>query len=301
MLPEGEAEWVNARSGRRLRAVRFAAAEPRGSVVLSTGRTEPLEKYGEVASDLVARGFSVLVHDWAGQGLSTRFAADRLHGDVVGGADAFLGDYRDVLDAFAPDLPRPWLAVAHSMGAALATLALSEGEERFAGACLCAPMIQFSVGKLPFPVIRAVVGLATLGGVGTALARQELDPAKLGFENNLLTHDRERFERARALYRAHPELQVGAPTWRWLSFAVELRERLLRDGAVERIACPVACVIPGDDRIVDGTAIRRFAARLRRGSTTVVPGAFHEILMERDEQRAAFFRVFDALADETRG
>ena len=297
-LPPGEAEWVNARSGRRLRVAKFAPAEARGSVVLSTGRTEPLEKYGEVISDLVTRGFAVLAHDWAGQGLSSRFGTDRMAGDVIGGADAFLGDFRDVLDAFMNELPEPRLAVAHSMGAALTALALAEGEGRFAGACLCAPMVQFAVGKLPFGVVQTVVGLAGLARFGTKLARQEVDPAKLDFEGNPLTHDRDRFARARALYQAHPELQLGAPTWRWLSFAVELRDRLLGDGAPERIACPVACLIAGDDSIVDGAAIERFASRLRQGSITRVPGAFHEILMERDEQRGAFFRVFDALAAE---
>ena len=299
MLPAGDAEWVTARSGRRLRAAKFAPPESRGSVVLSTGRTEPLEKYGEVISDLVARGFTVLAHDWAGQGLSERFSADRMQGDVIGGANAFLGDFRDLLDAFEQDLPRPWFAVAHSMGAALTALALADGEARFAGACLCAPMIQFSVGKLPFGVVQTVVGLAGLARFGTKLARQEVDPAKAEFENNPLTHDRDRFARARALYQAHPDLQLGAPTWRWLSFAVELRDRLLREGAVERIACPVACVIAADDSIVDIAAIQRFASRLRNGSATLVPGSFHEILMERDEQRGVFFQVFDALVAKT--
>jgi lysophospholipase len=295
-LPPGEAEWVQARSGRRLRVAKFVPSEPCGSVVLSTGRTEPLEKYGEVISDLVARGFTVLAHDWAGQGLSARFGSDRMAGDVIGGANAFLGDLRDLLDAFTSELPEPWLAVAHSMGAALTALALADGESRFAAACLCAPMVQFAVGKLPFGVVQTVVGLAGLARFGTKLAREEVDPAKLDFEGNPLTHDRERFARARALYAAHPELQLGAPTWRWLSFAVELRDRLLREGAPERIACPVACLIAGDDSIVDSAAIERFARRLPHGSITRVPGAFHEILMEQDEQRGVFFREFDALA-----
>jgi lysophospholipase len=44
----------------------------RGSVVVSPGRSEPIEKYFEVVQDLLDRGFVVLVHDWRGQGLSHR-------------------------------------------------------------------------------------------------------------------------------------------------------------------------------------------------------------------------------------
>jgi lysophospholipase len=301
-LPDGEAQWVTARSGRRLRAVRFEpAGTPRGTVVVSTGRTEPLEKYGEVATELVARGYVALLHDWAGQGLSARFGPDPMRGDVIGGPDALLDDYHDVLAAFDAELPRPWLALAHSMGGALTALDLIQGESRFAGACLCSPMLQFSVGKLPFSVVRTVVKVANLGGRGGELARREADPVDITFEQNLLTHDRGRFERTRALYRAHPELQLGAPTWRWLSFAVSLRDRLLEPGAAARIACPVACVGAGNDRIVESSTIRDFCARIPRGAYTEVPGAYHEILMERDERRALLFRVFDELAERTRG
>src|SRR3954454_10989135 len=67
----GRADFFLARSGHRLRAARFAPpSTPRGSVILSTGRSEPIEKYGEVIGELLARGFVVLAHDWAGQGLS---------------------------------------------------------------------------------------------------------------------------------------------------------------------------------------------------------------------------------------
>ena len=295
-LPEGTAEWLTSRAGRRLRVARFAPqGVARGSVVLSTGRTEPLEKYGEVAVDLVARGFVVLLHDWAGQGLSQRFSEDRLRGDIVGGASSLVSDYADILNAYAERLPKPWLACGHSMGAALTSLALVEGEARFAGAVLGAPMIEFSVGSLPFWLIRQVVfGMSRARR--TSLARKQLAPLSVRFEDNVLTHDRGRYERSAALYRAHPELQLGEPTWRWLAFAVELRDRLTRPGAAERIACPVAVVAAGDDRIVSTEASRRFVGRVPRGSFVEVRGAFHEILMERDEQRAEFFRAFDRVA-----
>ena len=157
-LPPGSAEWIEARSRRRLRAAFF---EPngvaRGSVVLSPGRTEPIEKYGEVALELVQRDFAVLVHDWAGQGLSHRFQSDRLRGDIEGGCDAFLSDYADVIGAFARRLPRPWIAMGHSMGGALTALALSELAVRFDGAALCAPMVQFQIGRLPSGVAEVIV------------------------------------------------------------------------------------------------------------------------------------------------
>jgi lysophospholipase len=298
-VPEGVAEWFVARSGRKLRVARFApAGTPRGSVVLSTGRTEQIEKYGEVIGELVARDFVVLAHDWAGHGLSTRFATDPLVCDVLGGSAALVADFEELLTAYARELPGRWLAVAHSMGAALTLLALSGGEERFAGAALSAPMIAFSVGKLPFWFIRLVVELTARATGETRLARAQADPAELAFEPNLLTHDRARFEKTRKLYRAHPELKLGEPTWRWLRFAVEIREQLVAPGAAERIRCPLVAVAAGADRIVDSAAIRSFVARVPRGRCIEVADSFHEVLMETDDRRARFWQAFDELAGQ---
>jgi lysophospholipase len=289
--------WVRSSTGRRLRVARFEpAGVARGSVVLSTGRTEPLEKYGEVAVELVARGFVVLLHDWAGQGCSGRFVDDQLRGDLVGGADSLLADYTAILNAYAARLPKPWIASGHSMGAALTCLALGECERRFAGAVLCAPMIEFSVPPLPFWLIRSVVRAANLAGRGAALARAQVDPTTVSFEDNLLTHDRVRYERTRRLLVECAALRLGEPTWRWLAFAVDLRDRLARPGAAERIACPLAVVAAGEDRIVSTPATRGFVARVPGASYSEAPGAFHEILMETDERRARFWEAFDALA-----
>ena len=255
----------------------------------------PIEKYGEVALELVQRDFAVLVHDWAGQGLSHRFQSDRLRGDIEGGCDAFLSDYADVIGAFARRLPRPWIAMGHSMGGALTALALSELAVRFDGAALCAPMLQFQIGRLPIGVAEVIVDGALRLRLGKRLPRRQADPVEVPFEANLLTHDRARYEKMLALYRAHPELCIGEPTWRWLRFGLELRARLESAGAAERIAMPCPLVAAGDDRIVHNAPIRRFCERLPHGTFHELPGAFHEILMERDEHRARFFEWFDEL------
>src|SRR3954471_17892616 len=127
----GKAEWFSGADGATLRAALFSPSGPaRGSVVVSPGRSEPIEKYFEVVQDLLDRGFVVLVHDWRGQGLSHRDLPDRLKGHAKG-YKAFLDDYRRLLDAFEERMPKPWVAVGHSMGGCLTLLALATGERRF--------------------------------------------------------------------------------------------------------------------------------------------------------------------------
>ena len=68
----GSAEWIEAAGGHRQRAAFYPATKPIGTVVISAGRTEFIEKYFEVIGELLDRGYSVLIHDWRGQGLSKR-------------------------------------------------------------------------------------------------------------------------------------------------------------------------------------------------------------------------------------
>lgn len=264
-------------------------------MVLSPGRTEPIEKYLEVVDELRARGFAVLIHDWSGQGLSSRLHPDPMRGHAVSWR-RFLHDHDAVVDAYSADLPRPWIAVGHSMGGGLVALALAEGRARFEGAVLSAPMMGVLTGSRPPAAVRLAAKLMRLIGRGGGLPLPPVDPERERFETNVLTHDRARWEAARALVRAHPELGLGGPTWAWLSFALELSARLRRRGEAERVAAPVTVLLADEEELVDNTAARAFAQRLPRGRLTEVEGARHELLMETDAVRTVFWREFDALA-----
>ena len=292
------AHWVRSRDGDRLRAALSAPEGPaRGSVVLSPGRTEALEKYGEVVGELNARGFVVLVHDWLGQGLSDRLHRDPLRGHIRGGAERFLRGREDAITASQARLPRPWIAVGHSMGGGLTALALTRGDARFAAAVLSAPMMGVLTGSQPPARVRSAARVMRALGRGPALPLPQQDPLRDTFENNVLTHDPARFARAQALLAARPELRLGGPTWSWLHFAFALSARLARPGAAEGVSIPVTVLVAGEERLVDNAAARRFAARLPRGAFEEAPGAFHELMMETDAIRAVFWRAFDRVAD----
>ncbi len=266
-------------------------------MVVSPGRTEPIEKYFEVVGELQARGFCVLAHDWRGQGLSQRALADRLHGHAEG-LEPFISDHRRLLDAFEARMPRPWIELGHSMGGALALLALARGETRISGAILTAPMVGVPTGAVPKAVAHLIMGLMLQIGRAREPVAGAPDPLTETFEGNLLTHDRVRYQRYKAQLRACPELALGGLTWGWLDFALALETALAAPGALEAIGIPVTLLAAGTERIVLAPPIRQAARRLPRGRYVEVPGSLHEILMETDEPRALFWAAFDQLADE---
>ncbi|MEW6596321.1 MAG: alpha/beta hydrolase [Pseudomonadota bacterium] len=289
----GEAHWLRAYDELRLRAAYFPpTGAARGSVVLSPGRTEPIEKYFEVVAELQARGFAVLVHDWRGQGLSGRLSDDPLKG-CANGWRPFLADYETVIEAFADRLPKPWIAMGHSMGGGLTSLALTEGEGRFAAAVLSAPMLGINLGGRDAVQTRWVAWLMTVIGRDEAYPAPPTDPWADSFETNALTHDRGRWERTRAQFAAAPELMLGSVTWGWLYFALALARRIEKSRRAESLTLPVTIVAAGEEKLVANVASKAFAGRLQKGRWLQVPGAYHEILQETDPVRAVFWQAFD--------
>ena len=293
-----QAAWLQGSGDVRLRTAWFPLpGAALGSVMLSPGRTEPIEKYFETVRDLHRRGFQVLAHDWRGQGLSQRLAPDPLKGHADG-LEPFLSDVHAVLEHYRDRLTGALVAVAHSMGAALTLLALARGEGPFAGAVLSAPMLAVSTEPAPRAAARLIASSMRMSGLGDAWALKGVDPLHETFEGNHLTHDHMRYARYKAQLRACPELRLGGVTWGWLDFALRLESAIAQPGVLEALSTPVRIVGGGAESLVLNEPMRDAARRLPRGSYVEIPDARHEILMETDNRRDQFWREFDILADE---
>lgn len=300
--PEGgTGEWYRGAGGLRLRVGYWPArGAARGTVFVSPGRSEPIEKYYEIVRDLLDRDFAVVVHDWRGQGLSARLLPDRLKCHARS-ADEFLDDYQRLLDTFEERAPKPWLMLGHSMGAALNLMTLVKGETRIAGALFTNPMLRVKTGKHSLWAVNFQTDWQVNHGRASDYVPELFDdPFEHTFEDDALTHDAARYEIWREQLFACPHLAVGTPTWGWLSFALKVGETLLRDKnkAAKRVRTPVVMIASGDDRIVNKQPVKQFSRRLGKAQYIEVAGAEHEILIEAEEYRREAFHQFDALVDE---
>lgn len=299
--PGGAAELFQGDNGFALRAAlwtpqRTPKGRPRGSVILSPGRTEPIEKYFEVVSELLSRGFVVLAHDWRGQGLSQRLIPDRMRGHAQDWRH-FVADYKAMLAAFDVRLPHPRIALSHSMGGCFVALALP-GESRVDAAVFTGPMFGVHVGALPVWLSRAVAGAFCMAGGRTAFVpRGAYDPVTAPFDpGNILTHDQGRFERHRAQLQACPDLALGGVTWGWMDQAFRAMAVAKSRANAAAIDIPMLLLIGAEERLVVNADTRAFAAAAPDARLVEIPGARHEILMETDAVRAVFWREFDELA-----
>lgn len=280
--------WLQTDDSIRLRATLWRANQGAGcigTVLLFTGRTEYVEKYGRTARDLTAHGLNVVSLDWRGQGLSDRL----LENPLIGHVDHFSDFQRDVAALTSwvetQDLPKPWFLLAHSMGGAIGLRALLNGLPVQAAA-FSSPMWGISIAPLLRPIAHGLARASKTLGFSKRLAPgSDTGPYLLSapFEDNTLTRDRESFDQMREQIVALPALQLAGPSLRWLDEA--LRE--CNDLATEKSPTQPCLTLLGDnERIVDTQRIRDRMSVWPNGELDVVSDAEHETLMEGPERRA---------------
>lgn len=281
--------------GVRLRYACWSSSEARnGTVCIFTGRGECIEKYFETISELRARGFAVAIMDWRGQGRSSRQLANHAKGHVRD-----FTEYEIDVDAFMQHIvlakcPKPYVALAHSMGGAAMLRVAHAGKAYFEGMVLCAPLIDLPSARASRPLRWLTRALVHSGMGEHFVSGGKIDLAKAdGFPTNRLTSDPSRYQRNAAIVKAEPSLAISAPTLAWLNAVFDTIAGFRNAEYARAISQPVLMVGCGRDSIVSTPAIAAFARRLPRGSYVEIPAAKHELLHERNEHRNRFWAAFD--------
>jgi lysophospholipase len=275
--------------------IRFGCAVPPDCgvvVVILPGRAEFIEKYFETASGFMAHGCAVCVIDWAGQGGSARIRPDQ-RGDAPD--FALLAD--DLHALLEEHLPRelkalPKIMLAHSMGANIGLRFLKLFPEVFVGAVLCAPMLGLQAVRMPMGTAILLCKILSLAA-GNAYAFGEKDwDAREREKSDAFSSDPARAAVHDAWFAARPELRIGGVSFNWLYHGLRSCAAIQKPSFARSIQTPCLIALAGKEKIVDNSATRNFVSRLKQTQILELPGAAHEILMERDEMREKFLASF---------
>ena len=200
-----------------------------------------------------------------------------------------------VCDTLAPNCPKPFIAMGHSMGGTIVLQAALSGVLSPSAIICSAPML--GLVDIDSGLMRgAIRGLSALGLSTKSLPFQkQRSGLPVAFADNKLTSDKERYKVWASFFLGTPRLRVGEPTFGWISAALSSMGFVNRNAS--RLGVPGLMVAAGGDQIVDPESIAEFARR-SGCDYHVVPGAKHELFLERDVMRDEFLSVVDDFLEE---
>jgi lysophospholipase len=267
----------------------------RGSILFLPGRGDNYEKYLETLEEWHRAGWRVTAADWRGQAGSGRLGNDAVTGHVPD-FGVWVADLAHLWREWKAQTPAPHVLAGHSMGGHLVLRAVADGVVDPDALVLSAPMLGFA-GRLPAFVGHLAARL--MAGIG--------DPARPAWKwsekpgevprgrQDLLTHDRDRYEDELWWREKRPELVMGPGSWGWVERAYASMRGLFAPGKLEAVRVPVLLIGTSNDRLVGMKAIEEAAQRLPKGELVRFgKEARHEILREADPMRR---RAMDAIAE----
>ena len=277
-----QAYWLLTKDKVRIRVALWHRGE-KGTVFILTGRTEYIEKYAAIARLFATNGYAVVIHDWRGQGLSDRLLQNSNIGHVEKFSDYQL-DLDEVIEtAVSLSLPRPYFQVSHSMGSCIGLRTIHQ-KQIFKSSVFTGPMWKLH-GKSRMFAAKFITSLAISLGLGERLivGANERNYLHLSTpEKNSLTSDPTIFLFLKSQIEAHPELNIGGPSWRWLWAAIRECDYLL---SLPPPDAKALVILGTKEVLVDVNTIISYCQDWNKVKLEIIPETKHEVLMESKESR----------------
>lgn len=292
----GEAFYFSLNEKDDLRVAFWNLGSAKGTIILQSGRTEFIEKYYEVVSEFIERGYAVAMMDWRGQGLSSRISKDIRIGHIDK-FETYDQDFIKVMnECFKEKCPPPFIGFGHSMGGCLLASYLISEQNYLDKCILCAPMISVRANALSRRLVK-ILGVLDVFGFGSFPMQKPSWNEKQGwqeesFEDNALTTDEDRFKRTFHLLEKFPELGVKGITVGWLKHALKRTNDFKQINWRDELQTPLLLLDATQDKLVNSQLNKTLLSQ--SDLTTVVSiEAQHEIMMEQDQFREEAWEAID--------
>lgn len=245
------------------------------------GWTEAARKYAEFIYDVYQQKISVVAFDWRGQGRSGRPLEDTQI-TYVQDYQQYVSDLKAVLaklqDRFAD---RQKVALAHSMGANILSVYLTENPDTFDRVILSSPMLDIKTD--PFPEWFAWIVSRSMEWMGFGENYIFGHGPFTGYYDNMVTTSDKRYRMWLEYKRRDQSIVVNGASFSWLRSSLEATW-FMKEHA-NRLTMPILMLQAGKDLFVDTDGQDKVCKEAKLCLKMVFPQAKHEILNETDRIR----------------
>jgi lysophospholipase len=257
-------------------------SNPKKFVLFFNGRTEWIEKYGDLSQDFALKDDTAfMTFDHRGQGASTGRRS------YIKSYDEYIFDIKSILDKVVGESKEEisYSIVAHSMGALIALYGIAKEVFKPTNLVLTSPLLKLPNSPLPRIIyvnlarFMCICGLSKIPSAPTS----SMIPK---FEKNVLTHDKKMFD-----IIANTPYNVGAPTFKWIKETYKATKFVNSAGNIEKLKDIPTLILKADqENAVDPNGIDDLVSKIKLNFSCnikieLILKCKHEILAESSETR----------------
>lgn len=262
---------------------KYIVEDCKGSIVISHGFCESLERYKELIRVFNNDGFSVYILDHRGHGRSGRLGVDSSQINVEK-FDYYVEDLKTFIDnVVMKDNNEQLFLFAHSMGGAIGSMFLEKYNNYFECAILNAPMMEIDTGNYPAWFSKIVARLACTFGQGN---RYILGQGPFSGKEDLKGSGTSSHKRYMSYFNKQlkcRELQTSGGSFNWLNEAFKAMKYITKEENAKKVTIPVVLFKAGKDTFVNSGGQNKFASYAKNCKLVEYKESKHEIYLEKDE------------------
>ena len=255
-----------------------------GSIVISHGFTEVIDKYNEIIYYFLKNGYSVFALEHRGHGRSGYLGKDTSQ-IYVKDYNYYILDLKKFIDEIVvPDSgDKDLFLFAHSMGGGIAAKFLQDYPQYFDAAVLTGPMMEVNTGSFPKFIARPITWVMTNLGLGYSYAAGE-EPYTDEYDfQGASTSSEARYSYTYNNIVNNELFQRSGASYMWLNESFKLTKEITKKDNAEKIEIPVLLFQAEQDVYVLPGGQNAFASYAKNCELVHIKGAQHEMYRESDE------------------
>lgn len=278
---------------------KYVLENAKGTVVISHGNGENLEKFDEMIYYFLNMGYSVYGMEHRGHSRSGRLGSDSSQINVES-FSYYFKDLKIFLDQIVvPEAGKENLYMfAHSMGGGIGARFLQTYPGYFKAAILSAPMLEIQSGNIPSFFAKLLAhGVSITPWKDKYVMGHGPYTSDYNFEG-CHTQSEVRYARAWETRVNNPELQMGGNSYQWLSEAYHATNMATCPINAAKVKIPVLLFQAGKDTLVGDAGQKKFARYAKNCKLVRYAAGKHELWNETDEILPDYLnKVFNFLAE----
>lgn len=267
----------------------------KGSILISHGFTECIEKYKEIIYYFIMEGYSVYIIEHRGHGRSGSLGTTDKTQVHIEDFNDYIEDIKIFIDTLNGRYENLYL-FAHSMGGTIGGIFLKKYSNYFQKVILNSPMFEIKVENIPTSITKLISKLSVEFGKGFDFAFGNF-PFEANYDFFLAeTSSESRYRRWYKEICSNNEIQRGGASFKWLYEALDNIDFLLKNEDKEKIKTPILLFQAGKDSLVGDKGQQKFKEICENCNIIRYEKGKHELYLENDEILFDYMnKIFDFL------